>query len=314
MPINSQHTGAITGAAAALFILTNILFWLSWDNITPFEVGILIDNNTRTYDKAIVYPPGRYFVGLGKYFFRYPISFQPVEFDSNKPGVDSYETLTLFTSGGQTVYADVSLYYRIDETKVIKIFETYKYLHDEILTREMQDIMKIVGSNYTVEDFFSKREIIAKDFENLLNANLYPKYFVWISLIQLRNIGLPAAVEASRVELVVAAQNTKTSQLNRDIVLIQKDTEILKQQYQSNQTIAIGQANSQGYTLEQSAIAEGSRIVFETEASALKNFTQTLSLNTTQLVSYSFLKYMKAEGSKHSFVVGFGGAVPIVIG
>jgi len=212
------------------------------------------------------------------------------------------------------VYVDVSFYYRIDETKVIKIFETYKYLHDEILIREAQDILKIVCSEYTVDDFFSKRGIIGAYMQRVLNDFLYPKYYIWISLIQLRNVALPGSVERSRIELVVAAQNTKTSQLNRDIVLIQKDTEVLKQKYQSNQTISIGRANSEGYKLEQGAIAEGARIVFETEADALKNFTSNLNLNTTQLVSYNFIKYLRSVSNRNSLIVGFGGSVPIVIG
>jgi len=286
---------------------------LSWDTILPTEVGILIDNNTRTYDQSIIYPSGRYFVGLGRFFFKYPISFQLIEFDGT-PSADNYPTLTIFTKSGQTVYVDVSFYYRLDETKVIKIFENFKYYHDEILTREAQDIMKIVCSAYTVEDFFSKREIIAADMLKVLNELLYPKYYIWVSLIQLRNVALPGAVERSRIELVVAAQQTKTSQLNRDIVLIQKDTEVLKQKYSSNQTIVLGKANSEGYTLEQSAIAEGTRIVFETEANAWKNFTADLSLNTTQLVSYSFLKYLKGDHARNSLIVGFGSSVPIVIG
>jgi len=296
-----------------LFIVFTIIFALSWDIVYPWEIGILIDNNTRTYDNTTLYSGGRYYTGLGRYFFKYPITFQVVEF-ANSTGEDGYPTLTVFTSGGQTVYLDVFFYYRIDETKVVKIFDTFKYYHDEILIREAQDLIKIVCGEFTVDDFFSKRQEIATEMSNTLNEYLYPKYHVWIALIQLLNIALPSVVEESRVQLVVASQDTKTAQLNREIILIQKETEVLKQNYTSSQTIVTGQANSEGYKLEQAAIAEGNRIIYETEAAAWQNFTTSLGLNVTHLMTYSFIKYLKDETNRDSVIVGFDNSVPIIIG
>jgi len=64
--------------------------------------------------------------------------------------------------------------------------------------------------------------------------------------------------------------------------------------------------------LEQSAIAEGNKIIAETEATAWLNFTTTLGLNSTQLVTYNFLKYIKDFSS--NMIVGFEGSVPIILG
>jgi len=209
----------------------------------------------------------------------------------------------------------VSLYYRIDETQIFNIYNTYRQQLGPILTREAQDALKRICSEYEIQDFFDKRPQIASRMQNFLNTIIYPKYWTWIPLLQLRNIALPQTVEDSLVSLVVASQSTQTAQINRDIVLIGMDTNILQQQFVSNQTIVINQANAVGALLEQNAASEGDRIVLETSASAWSNFSLQVGFNTTELITYSFLKYLKTgANSTNNIIVGFGGSVPIVLG
>jgi regulator of protease activity HflC (stomatin/prohibitin superfamily) len=276
-------------------------------------VGINIDSTTRSYDPKAIYGPGRYFLGIGHYFVVFPIDFQSVDFTYSEKVKDGGDrSLTVITKSGQSIYLDVSFYYRLDETKVVQLFQKYGSGVHQFLERESQDLLRITCSQYELEDFFYKRDEIASVMQSQLNDVIYEKYFCWIPSVQLRDISLTDDVEKARVELVVVSQTAKTAQLFREITLISKQTDLLKQSFTSNVTITINEANAQGQFLEQSAIAEGNKIIAETEATAWLNFTTTLGLNSTQLVTYNFLKYIKDFSS--NMIVGFEGSVPIILG
>jgi len=194
----------------------------------------------------------------------------------------------------------------------VKLFQKYGQNVHQFLERESQDLLRITCSQYELEDFFYKRDEIASVMQTQLNDVIYEKYFCWIPSVQLRDISLTDAVEKARVDLVVVSQTAKTAQLTREITIISKQTDLLKQSFTSNVTITINEANAQGLFLEQSAIAEGNKIIAETEAAAWKNFSDVLGLNSTQLVTYNYLKYIRDFSS--SMIVGFGGSVPIILG
>jgi len=313
MPLNVAHTGTIFGIGIFLLIIWSILLGVSFDIVNPWEVGLSFDSTTRTIDNSTIYPGGRYFIGIGRSFVKYPITYQLVEFTSDSSTGQS--SLTTNTKGGQTVFVDVSFYYRIDETHIFQIYNTYRQQLGPILTREAQDALKRICSEYDIHDFFNKRPEIATRMQNFLNAVLYPKYFTWIPLLQLRKIALPQTVEDSLVSLVIASQSTQTAEINRDIVLIGKDTDILENYYIANQTIAINEANAIGAMLETNAASEGDRIILETSANSWNNFSLQVGFNTTELITYNFLKYLKTgANSTNNIIVGFGGSVPIVLG
>jgi len=147
-----------------------------------------------------------------------------------------------------------------------------------------------------------------------LNKVFYSKYYCWVPLLQLRGVGLPSTVESSRVQLAVASQNTKTSELTRQITLINQETQIKSQLYEANITVVTQQANSEGTTLEAQAVANGNRLVVETEAAAQNNFTSSLSFNSQHLVTYNFVKMLKSASPSETYVIGFKGSVPIILG
>jgi len=147
-----------------------------------------------------------------------------------------------------------------------------------------------------------------------LNRIFYTKYFCWVPLLQLRGVGLPLNVESSRIQLAVASQNTKTSELTRQITLINQETQILSQQYEANITVVTQQANSEGTTIEAQANANGNRLVVETEAAAQNNFTSTLGFTAQHLVTYNFVKMIKSASASESYVIGFQGSVPVILG
>jgi hypothetical protein len=160
---------------------------------------------------------------------------------------------------------------------------------------------------------FFRRQIGQKIHEDL-NRKLYQKYYCYVPLLQLRAVDLPDNVENSKVQLAVATQNTKTSELQRNITLITQETQILTQVYDTNKTVVLQTSTSLGNTIEAQALANGNRLVVETVAAAQNNFTTSLGFNVTQLVTYNFIKMLRLATSQDDFIIGFKGGVPIILG
>jgi len=292
MALKATQTGAITGVLFTLLVIFTFLFGFSFDIVNPWEVGINFDTNTQTIDNGTVYPGGRYFVGVGHYFVRYPITFQLIEF-SNTSSDAQNPTLLVNSNDGAQVLLDINLYYRMDETEAINVFLYYQTNLETLVTLESQDVIKRVCSQFNVSQFFADRVNIAYALQQELTNQIYSKFYCWIPLVQIGEIGLPDVVDQSVVDLVVASQNTQTAELNRQIVLIQQNTSVFQNEYTANQSVIINQANSIGTTLSLIAQANGTAILKEAEAISWGNFSSLLGFNSTQLVTYLFIEYLQ---------------------
>jgi hypothetical protein len=296
-----------------IFLISSGLYAASWGIVTPTTVGLNFDTTTRNFDKTTVYPPGRYFIWMHHKFEHFSLLYKIVDFSDDIE--EGGPTLAAIASGGQAVNLDISFYYRIDETKVITIFEQTRTNLNELILTQAQNTLKIIASHFDISDYYERRREIVATMLVELSADLYSKYYVWVPLLQLREIRLPASTTNSRIDVVVAAQNAKTEQLNREIVLVKQATELLRQEYAANTTLVLNEANSLSFSIEQNAIAEGQRLFAEAEAAARNNFTQNVGFTSTeQLMTYLFTKYLREASSSDSFTIGFDGSVPIIIG
>jgi len=309
--VNATHFAIPTAILLVIFLISSILYGTSFGIVPPTSVGLNFDSTTKNYDSTTIYPPGRYFIWMNHFFELFPVTYQEVDFSTESGSTP----LSAVTDGGQVVTLDVSFFYRIDETKVPEIYSRTRNNLNGLIVGEATNSLKITASAYDVEDFFSLRREIAARMLLELNTNLYTKYHVWVPMLQLRNIVLPTNVQNSRTNLIIASQNTKTAELARQIVLIQEETAVLRESYSQNQTIILNTANSDSFTIEQNAIAEGNRLIAQTVAEAQRNFTESVGFtNTSHFMTYLFIKMLRSAPSANSFIVGFDGAVPIIIG
>lgn len=312
----ANQTGTILlvlgGILTFIFVLGSILLAASFGIVLPTEVAIVFDTTTRIIDSTKVFSSGRYLIGLGKSFITFPITYQLLDFSVDPE--EGGDTLTVNTPGGQTVFIDVSFYYRIDESKVQEIYRIARTTLKSFIIREATDSIKTSAALFTVNEYILFRRQIAQKIHEDLNSRLYTKYYCWVPLLQLRAVDLPDSVENSKIQLAVATQNTKTSELQRNITIINQETTIKAQVYDSNKTVALQSAASEGAKIEAQAISEGNRLVVETVALAQLNLTSSLGFNATHLITYNFIKMLRASSSDDNYVIGFQGSVPVILG
>jgi len=302
----------IFGAFLVIFIISTILFASSFGVVQPTEIALKLDGATRIVQTDKTYGGGRYLIGLGQSFITFPITYQLLDFSSDPE--EGGETLTVLAPGGQTIYIDVSFYYRIDESHIADIYRIARNTLKSLIIREATDSIKTSASLFTVNEYIVFRRQIAQKIHEDLNRRLYQKYYCFVPLLQLRAVDLPDNVENSKIQLAVATQNTKTSELQRNITLIAQETQILTQVYETNKTVVLQQSTSLGTTVEAQALANGNRLLVETVATAQNNFTTSLGFTQADLVTYNFVKMLRVASKDDSFVIGFQGSVPVILG
>eukprot|EP01130_Rhizamoeba_saxonica_P001788 TRINITY_DN11636_c0_g1_i1.p1 TRINITY_DN11636_c0_g1~~TRINITY_DN11636_c0_g1_i1.p1 ORF type:complete len:315 (-),score=66.55 TRINITY_DN11636_c0_g1_i1:48-992(-) len=303
--------GAI--ALSVILIIICILFGASFAVVKPTQVGIEYSTFSKVLNEDRIYPGGRYFLGLGKSFILFPIVLDIIDFSSDDD--EGGSSLSGFASGGQTVILDISFYYRLDDTKVIDLYKLARTNYKPRMIKEATTALKDVISDFEFLQYFSDRETIALRMRDAVNDALYNNYFARVPLLQLRNIAVSSQVEESLIDLVIAEQTIRREQLLRNITLIQEDTLVQSAIFEKGTTIALEEANSKGFKIEQAAVAEGERLVVETEANAWKSFTESVGLtNSSQLLKYITTKTIRDASSDRTILVGFEGATPIVVG
>merc|ERR1719265_872096 len=110
------------GCCAAWIVIFTILILCSFATLEYVELGLNYSWVAQTVeDKA--YPSGRYFLGLGHSFIKFPATVQTIEFsdaaDAAGPMVRSR------TSDGLEVQLEISLQYQLLPTKVSDLYQKF---------------------------------------------------------------------------------------------------------------------------------------------------------------------------------------------
>jgi regulator of protease activity HflC (stomatin/prohibitin superfamily) len=308
---NATKVGVLTLLICILFVVFAILFGVAWDIISPTEVGILASSVSKSIvDNDAVYKSGRYFVGVGNYFIKYPITYQTIDF-SDDPEGSGGPPLSIFSSEGQTITCEISYFYRIDETRIHDLYKIAAMNYEVLLERKSQEVLKNVASRYRTTDFFLNREVISNEMRVTLNYELYSTFYVFVPVLQLRGISLPTELESALVDKVVAEQNQKTETLRRNITLINQDTQIQQAIAQNQVVQTLQAAQSYAYSVKQNAEALVKKALLDANAQAINSFNSLGWSNSSQLVNFIFTDFLGREPADTTFFIGFGGSVVV---
>ena len=104
-------------------IIVAILVGESFDGLDAHEFGLLYYGNAVALDNERVFTNGRHFVGLGNSFVRFPRGQQYLEFSAaERPAAPP---LDVWSSDGQVIFLEASLYFSLAPTHLHDIYYTY---------------------------------------------------------------------------------------------------------------------------------------------------------------------------------------------
>ena len=245
-----------------IFLLL-ILFSINFVNYNQYAFA---HNIFTSVDTSKVLEQGIYLYPLWTRFEYFPSTYQYVKL---------FEPV--FSDTGLEFDLEVVFYYRLNKNKLASIYNLFsKNYHSRILSNSKQ-IIKNIGSKYSVDDYILNRFQIEKDIaislSNILDIeigiNINPKF------VKITNIKFPENVVKTNLLSAIAQQqnDVEINQQNYQSVLTETNYIVSQLKTQSEQIIQfsknkanlmISNTNSQSMNIIGKAKLEGMSIFFKT--------------------------------------------------
>lgn len=312
MGLNEAQVCASVICVTILVLIAILLFALSWSVLDPLEIGLDINTITKTVDNSTVYTGGRYLLGLGHSFVKYPKKLIIIDFSPD----DDCDTcgdvaLNAGTKDGQTITVEVTLYYKLNSTELGSLYSTFGQDYAPKFVRIAQSTLKNTCVKFTALEYFSSRKLIAEQMLNDLQA-AFRDVFAEVELLQLRGISLSTSFEDQLTQNVIAVQDQVKAELMKQVSIIQANTQVILAKAQANITNILGQANADANLINEKARAEGTKLIVNIERDAYIALKGDLGLDNAQLFQYLWAtRKLRLAASGDTLLVGIGDKVNI---
>lgn len=256
-----------------VLIVSVTLVACSFSLLEPHEYGL--EYNTVSLQLfPETYTNGRYFLGLGNRFEKFPRKLQYVEF-SGGGAVD------VWSKDGQEILVEVGFYYRLQKDKIVDLYYRFEHDFESVVVAIAASALRDVATSFDTIEFFTNRESINVRMRTELQQRIRENVFADIARFELLGITVPAGFEAAVVDKVVSSQTNeilRTEQLSSTIrqqirivdAIARKDINTYNAEAQYNATL-----------IRRTAEAEVTESYAAARAAALREFALRLNLTTT---------------------------------
>lgn len=284
----AQHPCACCGLTGG--VVAVIAFLLAFSSLEYTELGLNYSTVTNTVeDKG--YTAGRFFLGLGHSFIKFPATVQTIQFsdeaDSSGPSLRSR------TSDGLEVVLEISFQYQVNASVVYKLYEKYGTSYDPVYVSMAIDLVTSMATEYNATAFFNDRTTIGLAMEDNIKSVFSTSAYVSVPYFQLRSVGLPADFEKAIQDTEVANQDIQTAHAERDNQEVQQMTKVLQAQQQALSIGLAANASAQTTLLNMDAYVEQFKLAQSLQAESFKDVYQKLGNDEALLLEYMRTRAMR---------------------
>jgi len=233
-----------------------------------------------------VYNNGRYFVGVGRSFTKFDITWQLIEL-KNRGHASEYGSLAAWSLDGQSVLLELSFMFQIDRSHVYDLWRKYRTDYRLSLLRIASRTLKEVATKYTTVTFFTERKTIGADMKKTLRERMKEEY-VSIEQFNLRSIDLPDNFEYKIEDKVIQAQEYKTAQNEKITAAKRAQLQVIQAEATANVTVILAEAHATELRIVEKAKSSRFEQLRKQEAESYSLLGDATNLNGTHLLNYRF--------------------------
>jgi len=284
-------------AAATLIIL----FLLSFDTLEYQEMGLNYSWISETVEDK-PYTSGRYYLGLGNHFIKFPKMVKQVCFideimeDTKGPALQSR------TRDGLNVRLEVSFQYRIKFEKLYELFTTLGQNYQQTFLRMAIEQLTTAATMHDAHFFFSNRTIISTEMHKMLNSHFQEHAFSEIPFFQLRTVHLPTEFEGAirdtqvkQQDIQTAIQEQKTNRVSFRTKVLQAEQEVKVLKNQADGEAAAILAQNDAYCKQY-------RFTQTLQQTALKQLMTSAGWTSKQLLEYLRIRAVRDHPSEKTTI------------
>lgn len=196
------------------------MFGVSWDTISPNEVGLVYDKNVQHIELDKVYSSGRYLVGLGRGFIKFPTTYQLLRFGSNFPSKTGGDVVAR-SKDGLVVNLEVAVQYRLSTTieDLGRLYYTFGTDYEQVYGRMVLSVVRDVASRHTVFDFWSTRPEISEEMRVELNK-AFNDVYAYCAAFELANVEVSQDFANAITDTQVAFQDIQQASYEQSVARV----------------------------------------------------------------------------------------------
>jgi regulator of protease activity HflC (stomatin/prohibitin superfamily) len=294
---------------SALVVVSLSLLLASLSAVGPLEYGLHFSSwsNKMVADGNGNFEPftgGRYFVGLGHTFIRFPSRAVTIDF-SNDPGAKS-PPLSTRTGDGLPVLLEVALQYKLKKSALIQLYTELNVGYEAAFMRNARDALLEEAGAHLATDYWLHRQEIGQNMHSRLTEASGLKEFCDITGVQVLTVVLPPQYEQSILQTQVAVQQQKKATFDQLVAGIEAQTSQLSNTFNNTIDVMLRSATAEASQLRQQATAKAQMNSVFAEAAAYAEAQVMLNLTAEEVSAYRWYHAMMDpdldDGSKRVLV------------
>eukprot|EP00914_Ancora_sagittata_P034696 GHVO01070037.1.p1 GENE.GHVO01070037.1~~GHVO01070037.1.p1 ORF type:complete len:302 (+),score=43.97 GHVO01070037.1:48-953(+) len=295
--MNFRRSLSLIVVGVVAVVLCIILFILSWGALGYNQIGLNYNYILQTVQNS-TYTSGRYFIGFGHTFIKYPLSYQTILF--GKEHGASADTLRSRTSDGLEVSLEISFQYSLTPIALYDLYRLYGSNDDAhaIFTRMAQDLLTELATKYTAYDFFVNPTLIRDEMERESDQLFRMLSDCSVDFFQLQTVELPEIFQLAIQDTEVQKQEIKISEAEQEKVTVELNTKVIQAERQAKAYIEKALGDAKSIYLQNVADIEAFRRTQILRADAYSSILSQLGDNHTDLMEYIVAQTIRDHTSK----------------
>lgn len=277
--------------AGLVYFVAVIIFGTSFDTLTPLELGLKYNTISKVIALDAVYENGRYLLGVGQSFKRFPATLQTVEFSKSKQRDEPPLTVVIQSS---TVQLECAFQYKLVPSRIGSesgLYRKYSQGYHQLFVRTAKAAILQAVNDTKVEDFYNRRPAIRASIHNRIRARFIEEGgYVSIPSFQLLYVDIPLSKEKLIVQTEIKKEEQNTEAKKRAKKLIDAESGVVLNaatvQVKQLKDTQLAQAN----VIKNTAVAKAKEVTIDMEQAVFKTYKAKLGLNNKQLLRFLWLK------------------------
>lgn len=282
-------------------ITSIVIFFISFDTLEYQEMGLNYSWISETVESKS-YPSGRYYLGLGNHFIKFPAMVKSVFFlDDMSPNTQG-PALQSRTRDGLNVRLEVSFQYRLVFNDLYKLYTTLGVQYERTLVRMAIEQLTTAATTHNAHNFFNNRTVIGEEMHSLLEAHFKRHAYAEVPFFQLRTVHLPTNFEEAIQETQVKQQEIQIASAEQSQNKVSYETRVL----QAKQAVRVmanqGEAEAQAILAQNEAYCTQYSVTQTLQSKALKGLMSSAKWEPKHLLEYLKIRAVREHPAEHTTI------------
>jgi len=280
-----------------------ILFCLSFDSLEFTQIGLNYSFISETVEKE-PYPSGRYYLGLGNSFIKFPKTLRTLYFvDDFEEGQNVPPALQSRTKDGLNVRLEVSFQYKLKLDQLYNLWSTFGHdKYEQTFIRIAIEQLTTAATMHNAHFFFTNRTAISKEFHHKLNKHFEQHAYAEVPFFQLRTVHLPDAFEDAIRETQVKQQEIQIARLEQETKKVTFQTSVLKAEQAVHALENKAQGEAGAIHLQNEAYCKQYKLTQQLQSEALEDVVKASGWGPEEVLDYMRIRAVRDHPSENTMI------------